>query len=195
MLIRFLFIVLVPLCTISFSETEKPTFNVEFVQNNKIVPIEEGTVTLEKDMFRLKVSMHDIEGVYMSASRKKAYYDLKDDEEIPDFRYIASKVGAEYPFNKNQEIVVHEEYLSFLCASKVNTECNKLDAGAKFEGKNVTGYKTVKYVSFSLKNKKKSVKKFGKDLYLFFFATNGYKIDEKPIELGRMKVILKWKKV
>ncbi len=193
-MLRYLMLISIVLFLMGFSEDEKPRFTIEFIQNQKVVPIHNETVNLEKDMFRMKVTLHNLRGVYLSASRKKMYFNLKDTEQIPDFKFISSKVGAEYPFNKNQEISVHAEYLSFLCASKDEFDCNKLDLGARFQGDEIIGYKTVKYISLSLKDQKFSVKNYGKDLYLFFFATDEYEIGKMPVELGRMKVKLKWKK-
>lgn len=97
------------------SDLSNNFFKVEVLQNGKIVPKKNDVITLEKEPFKLKITLYTVTGIDVSASWGKYYYDYpdaqniykcEDDVHFEECRFVAIKTGAEDRFNKNKDIYV-----------------------------------------------------------------------------------------
>ena len=67
---------LVTILFMSFTEIESETYQVEIIQDGKIVPLFDNIANLEKKEFKIRITLNNHDGVYMSASFNRDYYNL-----------------------------------------------------------------------------------------------------------------------
>lgn len=190
--LRIISAVLFLITSISFTALGSDTYKVVILQDGKTVEVIDHVVELEKKEFQIKVILNNHDGVFMSASYSRDYYDLKEDEAIKDYKWLSHKVRAEKNFNENKELVVDDEIVSYLFYDKTQN-WHRFDKGVITKGDSVIGMKTIRRI-FNEDSKEKILLSDGrKDIFLFFVATDDSKSDELPKELGRLKIHLKWK--
>ena len=170
-------------------ESEK--YQVEILQDGKIVPLVHNVASLEKKEFQIRITLNDHDGVFMSSSFNRDYFDLRDEQEIKDYRWLNSKTRVEKNFNKDKELAIDDENVSYLFYDK-NMDWHRFDKDLVINGNKVIGTKTIKKVLVESSNQEIPLKKIGKNIYLFFVATEEWKGDKGPKELGRTKIELRW---
>lgn len=185
-----------PLCLLSIvilmtGATSLPSkkYQIEIIQDGKSVEVNDSIVELKKEPFQIKVTLKNHEGVFMSASFNRDYYDTKEREEIKDYKWLSSKVMAESNFNEERKLFIDDENLSYLFYDK-DKDWYRFDKDIVVRGKEVIGTKTIQrfYNGESI-----DIKNINKPIYLFFFATKKWKSGKTPRELGRIKLKLVWK--
>lgn len=176
---------------VSFFEVKTEKYRVEILQDNKIIPIVNNVVTLEKREFQIRVILNNHDGVFMSASFDRDYYDLKDGDEIKDYKWLNCKSRAENSFNIDKELVIHKEYVSYLFYDK-NLDWHRFDSTVIINGNTIIGTKTVQKLYDENSNQEISLNNVTKNIYLFFLATENWEDDVIPKELGRTKIEIRW---
>jgi len=176
---------------VSFNGIKTDKYRVEILQDNKIIPIVNNVVTLEKKEFQIRVILNNHDGVFMSASFDRDYFDLKDNDEIKDYKWLNLKTRAENSFNIDKELVIHNEYVSYLFYDK-NLDWHRFDSSIIINGKTIKGTKTVQKLFDENSNQEISLKNVTKNIYLFFLATEKWEDDVIPKELGRTKIEIRW---
>lgn len=188
-----------PLCLLSIiilmtGATSLPSkkYEIEIIQDGKAVEVKDSIVELKKEPFQIKVTLKNHEGIFMSASFNRDYYDTKEHEEIKDYKWLNSKARAESNFNADQELAIHDESLSYLFYEK-ELDWHRFDKEIIVNKKEVIGTKTIKKMFVESTQETIDLKDVDKPVYLFFFATKKWKSDNPPRELGRIKLKLVWK--
>lgn len=179
------------IATMSFSGLKSKQYKVEILQDGKPVEIVDNVAELEKKEFQIRITLKKQDGVFMSASFHRDYYDLKDEEEIKDYKWLNLKTRAEKKFNEDKELVIDDEIVSYVHYK--SEELHQFDKDVALKRNKVIGTKTVRHIRIQDSWKEVRLVDVEKDIYLFFAATEDWKDDETPKELGRLKLHLKWK--
>ena len=183
-------------------------FTVEIYQDNKLIPIQDHIVELDRSSFTIEVQLNNHPGVYINGSTNDEYYNLKEDQEIRDYQYLPYKAFAELQFNEDQQIILDPDGFHFLFYDP-KLDWHRFDADIIKEGNKIIG--TKKVTNFWYKgdemnsglnhgNKddlKINVNEIEDDIYLFFIATleedNDDKYSNKILEeLKRDKIKIEW---
>jgi hypothetical protein len=176
-----------------FAGSDSRKFSVEILQNGETQKITGNTVLLEKKPFQIRVTLINHPGIYMNSSWNRDYFDLEEKEEIPDFRFIDMKARAEAKFNEDMDLVMEDEYFSYLFYDP-RLDWHRFDEEQLWvKGKKVTGIKTVSRLSELHPSAQIETGEVEKDIYLFFVASNEPEIREEAAEYQRMKIHIKWK--
>ena len=176
----------------SFTGLKSKKFRVEILQDGQPIEIVDDIAQLEKKEFQIRITLKKHDGIFMSASFQKDYFDLKKGEEIKDYKWLSQKVRAEKNFNEDEELIIDTEMVSYLFYDK-EKDWHRFDKGVKVKGKKVVGTKTIRQVHIEDTKEEIDILNLDKDIYLFFVATEKWKKGEIPKELGRLKVRIKWK--
>jgi hypothetical protein len=183
---------LVTILFMSFTEIESETYQVEIIQDGKIVPLFDNIANLEKKEFKIRITLNNHDGVYMSASFNRDYYNLKDEQEIENYKQLGSMTRAEKNFNEDKELAIDDKAVSYLFYDK-NMDWHRFDNNIEINNNVVIGTKTIDKVSVEKTKKDIPLQKIKKNIYLFFVATEEWREDKAPKELGRKKIELRWK--
>ena len=176
----------------SFSGPESKKYQVEIVQDGQLIPIVDNIALLEKKEFQIKITLYNHEGVFMSSSFNRDYFDLRDDQEIKDYRWLNLKSIAEEEYNKDKELVVDDELVSFLFYDK-KMDWHRFDENIVIDRNIVIATKTINKVLVHSSNQEITINQIDNNIYLFFVATEEWNGDVAPKELGRKKIELRWK--
>ncbi len=190
--LQILFSTITLVLLMSFSGLKSKKFRVEIIQDGQLIEIVNNTVQLEKKEFQIRITLKKQDGVFMSSSFRKDYFNLKKDEEIKDYKWLNIKARAENDFNEDQELMIDDEIVSYLFYDK-EKDWHRFDKGVKVNGKKVVGTKKIKQVLIQDTKEKIDILNLDNDIYLFFVATEQWKKGEIPKELGRLKVRITWK--
>ena len=190
--LQILFSTITLVLLMSFSGLKSKKFRVEIIQDGQLIEIVNNTVQLEKKEFQIRITLKKQDGVFMSSSFRKDYFNLKKDEEIKDYKWLNIKARAESDFNEDQELMIDDEIVSYLFYDK-EKDWHRFDKGVKVNGKKVVGTKKIKQVLIQDTKEKIDILNLDNDIYLFFVATEQWKKGEIPKELGRLKVRITWK--
>ena len=190
--LQILFSTITLVLLMSFSGLKSKKFRVEIIQDGQLIEIVNNTVQLEKKEFQIRITLKKQDGVFMSSSFRKDYFNLKKDEEIKDYKWLDIKARAESDFNEDQELMIDDEIVSYLFYDK-EKDWHRFDKGVKVNGKKVVGTKKIKQVLIQDTKEKIDILNLDNDIYLFFVATEQWKKGEIPKELGRLKVRITWK--
>lgn len=185
-----LVLVFIALGSLSFQKNMKSGFDIEIIQDGEYMDAVDGIVTLQKAPFTMRVKMYGIEGVQLNSSYTSKMFDLGQTGDIPDFRFIATKTMADEPFNASKELMISEDYYSYLYHDE-GSKVHRFDS-VQIEAGHVVGYKTIENLNDKDKSKSIKVEKVKNDLYLFFVATTPYEKGVDPVELMRSRMIIKW---
>ena len=186
-------------------------FSIDIEQDGKLIPKVGETISLEKSPFIIYVNFYETQGIDISASWGREYYDFPSSENIyncnmetysDECRFWGMKAGAEERYNEDKDILVGD--LSY----QVYWACDDKDYWKDFNHLDstrndvVTGTMIVENI-FDLD--KRDLRKFEEPAYhypieqidrdiFFVMATSHYeKGMEFPEELQREKFILKFK--
>lgn len=192
--VKTIFVVLIGslLLLQSFTGLKSKKFKVEILQNGRAIEIVDNVVQLEKKEFKIRVTLKKQDGVFMSASFHRDYFDLEKDDAIKDYKWLNQKAFAEESFNQDKALMVDNEGVSYLFYDK-EKDWHRFDKGVKVKGKKVIGTKTIRQVLIPNTNEKIDLWYLNKDIYLFFVATEDWENGDTPKELGRLKVRIQWK--
>ena len=128
----------------------------------------------------------------MSASFNRDYYNLKDEQEIENYKQLGSMTRAEKNFNEDKELAIDDKAVSYLFYDK-NMDWHRFDNNIEINNNVVIWTKTIDKVSVEKTKKDIPLQKIKKNIYLFFVATEEWSEDKAPKELGRKKIELRWK--
>lgn len=167
-------------------------YTVEILQDSLPVDIIHDVVQLEKKEFQLRITLNDLDGVFMSASFHRNYFDLAPNEEIKDYQWLNQKTRAEEAFNNEKELAVDDESVSYLFYD-TTMSWHRFDKEIVVNDSQVIGTKTIDHIGIDATNENIRLKDMKADIYLFFVATEPWKEDTVPKELGRQKIQIKWK--
>ena len=78
-----------------FTKLKSEKFHIEILQNGHALTIVDNVVELEKKEFKIRITLIDHDGVFMSSSFQRGYFDLKEGEEIKDYKWLNSKTRVE----------------------------------------------------------------------------------------------------
>lgn len=185
-----LFLLFVCFVSNGFKNVVKPSFEIEIIQDEEIIDAYDNEVTLQKKPFIIKVKLYALDDVLLNAQHDSKLFDLGQEGDIPDFRFINTKVMAEEKMNANKELVLSPSLFSSLRNSP-ETNRHHFDS-IQVQAGHVIGFKTVSFLDDHETGKRIEIEKVKKDLYLFFVATSEFQTGVVPQELGRKRLILKW---
>jgi hypothetical protein len=180
------------LLLMGFTGLKSKTFRVEILQNGQPVKISNNIAELEKKEFQIRITLKKQDGVFMNASFQKDYFDLKETEEIKDYKWLNQKTHSEENFNKDKTLIIDDETVSYLFYDK-KENWHRFDKEVKVKRRKVIGTKTIKYIEIRDTEEVIDITNVDKDIYLFFVATEKWEDRKTPKALGRLKVQLKWK--
>ncbi|MEN9699657.1 MAG: hypothetical protein RLZZ301_855, partial [Bacteroidota bacterium] len=87
------------------------SFDIAFKQNNQLIqPDSLGRIFLKKDTFVIETTLKKLDGVFVNSSYDSVVYQGVLQRTISDFQTIGWKVGVETEFNKDQELLMHDQY-------------------------------------------------------------------------------------
>lgn len=154
----------------------------------------ETTVKLEKDKFRVQVYLQNTGGVYLFAALHDSLFRLRETDTVPGFSRLPDKAMAEETFNKDKELLIHDDGWSYwfydpeLDWHRFNEKIIRIDSGG------VVGTKTIKFAYFISRKESVKLKDLNSPLYLFFVAVKESDAGGYPVkELMRRKVKIEWK--
>lgn len=153
------------------------SYQVFIIQDSirKEVLFDEQEIHLQKKPFKIEVHLKDkLEGVSVSSSYKRLYYDTPKDKRFKDWENISSKTMAEDHFNKDKDIIVTNEDLCYWFYD--GGEFHRFDPDIKSEKGTTIGTMTVENISDGDTGKSYPIKKIDSPLYMVFFNYD-YKID------------------
>lgn len=166
------------LLLMGFTGLKSKRFRVEILQNGQPVKISNNIAELEKKEFQIRITLKKQEGVFISASFQKDYFDLKETEEIKDYKWLNQKTHSEENFNKDKTLLIDDETVSYLFYDK-KENWHRFDKGVKVKRKKVIGTKTIKYIEIRDTEEVIDITDVDKDIYLFFVATEKWKNSER----------------
>lgn len=187
-----IYLLAIALLFLNFDSLVTEKYQVEIIQNGLVVPIVNDVAQLEKKEFQIRITLNDHDGVFMSASFNRDYFDLKAEDEIKDYKWLNSKSRAESTFNKDKELHIHNEYVSYLFYDR-SIDWHRFDKKVIVLDNKVIGTKTVRKIRVEESKLKFPINKIDQSIYLFFVATENWNGDKVPSELGRKKIELRWK--
>lgn len=188
-----IFLALIVLLLIAgFTGLKSKKYNVEILQNGQAIEIINNEVELDKKEFQIRITLKKQDGVFMSASFQRNYFDLNKNDSIKDYKWLNCKAFAENEFNKDKKLFIDDELVSYLFYDK-KYDWHRFDKEIIVKGKEITGTKTIKYLYIMDTKTQIDLKNIDKDIYLFFVATEKWVKGETPKECGRLKIRIKWK--
>ena len=184
-------------------------FKVEILQDGKVIEKQNGIIQLKKKPFKFKLSLFKVDGIDVSNSWGKYYYDYPEDKNIyecnddrffKDCRFVAVKTGSDDPFNENKDIFVGDGDYQFHWFYKEEMDWHRLDKDVKVVD-GVT-YATVTVENIYDVDKRDSgdypdsafdypIEKINQDIYTVF-AAGHWEREKGTKELQREKFILKF---
>ena len=162
----------------SFTRSPKAldSYQVFIIQDSirKEVLFDAQEIHLAKKPFVIEVWLKEkLEGVSVSISHKRMYYDTPLTKRFKDWESISSKTMAEDQFNKDKDIIVADEALCYWFYEPGNV--HRFDPTIKVENGTTIGTQTVENISDAETDKEYPIKKISSPLYLVFFNYD-YKI-------------------
>lgn len=189
--IKTIITIVILISTMGFTGLKSKKFKIEILQNGESVEIVDNVVELEKKEFQIRITLKKQDGIFMSASYQRDYYDLKENEEIKDYKWLNLKVRAEKKFNGDKELVLDNEIVSYVDYKEM--DWHGFDKSVVLKGNKVIGTRAIQKIRIQDSWEEVMLEDLEKDIFLFFIATEDWKNQETPKELGRLKVQLKWK--
>lgn len=186
-------------------------FNIEVIQNGKIVKQKNDIILLEKKPFKYKITLIKVKDVFVSSSWGKYYYDYPieknifqcdDAESYKGCRFVSIKTGAEDKFNVNKDIYVGDGDYQQVWFYSDRVNWHRMDSVVTVKNGIINATVTVENIlDLDKRDERKyeeatynyPIEKVSEDIYVVF-ATNHYAKGMKyPKELQREKIILKFK--
>lgn len=186
------FIIAILIISFSFKGLQSEKFDVEILQDGESVEIVNNRVFLDKKEFKIRVTLKNHEGVYMSSSFQTDYFSLNDNDPIKDFEWLGAKSRAEVKFNGDKELRINKEIVSYLFYDP-ELDWHRFDKDIILEQNKVIGVKTIERIYDEDIEKSINLSDISNDIFLFFVASGKYKNGKIPDEYGRIKIQIKWK--
>ena len=187
----FLFTIISIVFSTNVSLKKHKKYEIELIQNGIKIDIKDTIATLKKEPFKIKIPLFDHDGVYMSSSFNRDYFNLMEEDEIKDYQWLPMKVRAEKDFNIDKELGIDNETFAYMFYDK-KKDWHRFDKEVIVNKKTVIGTKSIEKLCLVSTQKIIDIKKVDKPIYLFFLATSKNKKNKIPKELGRVKIKLAW---
>ena len=176
--------------TILFSQKKDVSIRIE--QGNSIQAVSGQEINLRKEPFRIVVSLHNVEGVYLFSGFTDSIFKLNENEKIPDFENLPYMAMAEANFNEDQELIISKNGWAFWFYDK-KLDWHRFDKDILVTSDSVVGVKTIKQFYIPEPEHTVTIEQIEQPLYLFFVAID--KTDKKGVpkkELIRLKAKINW---
>jgi hypothetical protein len=168
-------------------------FEINIYQNNQLVIPETGVYKLEKQPFQIKVSLHNMEGVYVYADFSDSLYRLPHTQPIPGYSQLPAMVMAETQNNADKELLISKNGWAYWFHDG-KSKVKRFDSEIANQGRgSFTGTKTVNKFYFTSTQQAVSVQNVTQTLYLFFLGTQKDKKGNPTSEIGRIKYKIEWR--
>lgn len=192
----------------SHKKSEFEYFKVEIVQDGNVIEKKNGIVTLEKKPFTYQLTFFKVDGIDVSNSWGKYFYDYPDNKNIykcsddsflKDCRFVAVKSIGEDKFNKNRDICVGDESYQSHWFYKSSKNWHRLDDGVKVVNGVTYAQVSVDNIfdvdkrdsrDFTEEEYKYPIENINQNIYVVFAASHYESGMEYPKELQREKFIL-----
>lgn len=175
------------------SWAQKPIVEIKVIQDDKVIEIEENEISLKKDEFALEIQFNrkKIKFLMFNASSQDTYYQLNENDAIPNLKYLTAFSVAEYPFNLDRRIYDDLEIFNTLGPPRAHRG-NLMHNFSTYEQKckRSTGLKEIRKVK--VEEEDILIKDLDDQaLYLFLLG-----IDKKHEDNQKLKaeaILFKWK--
>ncbi|MBL7748044.1 MAG: hypothetical protein JNM19_11485 [Chitinophagaceae bacterium] len=161
---------------------------VRIEQGSESILVGNQEITLSKAPFKMVVSLHHLDGVYLFASFSDSIYRLQAEEAVPDFKNLPYLAIAEASFNEDKELIINTDGWAFWFYDP-ELDWHRFDKDILVTKDSVVGTKTIN--QFYIPDTKSAipVSDNTKPLYLFFLAIDKSSKDGVPKkELVRLKM-------
>jgi hypothetical protein len=177
-----------PLINVVHVNKQKPCDVLfEIVQGGKKIKPKRNVFYLKKLPFAMLFKMINVDGIYISASYIKTYYEMPDSIGIEG---LGTKVLPEYGGNQEKSIYIDSIGLHYWCSCPVELVpyfTNKFDH-VKIKGDTIIGERTVENYDDEKSHK---IGDIDSDIYLIILLMRH--VDGKPErELKRLRFMIKW---
>ncbi len=162
--------------------------NVRIVQDSDTFHVTDNEIMLHKEQFKVVVSLHQLEGVYLFASFSDSIYQLQAHESIPDFKNLPYLAIAEASFNEDKELIINTDGWAYWFYDP-ELDWHRFDKDILVTKDSVVGTKTIN--QFYIPDTKSAIPVADntEPLYLFFLAIDKSSKDGVPKkELIRLKM-------
>jgi hypothetical protein len=174
----------------ALAQEKNVTIRIE--QAGMLYPVAGQEITLQKQPFKIVVTLQQLDGVYLYAGFTDSIYKLEAGQKIPDFENLPAMTMAEATFNEDQELIISAEGWAYWFYDK-KADWHRFDKDISVEKNTVIGTKTVKQFYFPSTEKAMPVGDVKDPLYLFFVAMDKEnKKGEPQKELLRLKIKINW---
>ena len=147
------------------------TFDVSITQGGRAIPIENGVVYLKQEPFVMHFSLNELEGVFLNCNRNaNIAYNAKNNK-IPNFQQIGYLVGAEDPYNPDQDLIIHGNHSYSYWYYDPADPAYKFDSVISVKGTTVLATRSVK--QFYEEGKNIPVSQVDAKFYLTVFSVSG----------------------
>lgn len=184
--------------------TEK--FAIEILQGRKIYTAEDSPITLEREPFKLRITLNGIAGIYFSAAMDRYYYDIPDDQDIfmcnPETYqgpcvFVAPKSMAEERFNTDQDLVIGDENRICYWSYSETRDWHRFDQGVTKKGNKVIAYRTVTSLHYPSEERVIGLDEIAQDIYIVAAAqaprtAEEFRAGASGKELQREKMVLRF---
>lgn len=185
-------------------------FKVEILQDNKIVKSKKGLIVLDKKPFKFKVDLYKTDGIDVSASWDKYYYDYPDEKNIyeciddrhfKDCRFVAIKTGNQDKFNVDKDLAVGDGDYQWHWFYNKDKDWHRFDEKVVVKEGVIYASMTVENIyDCDLRDSREAsesqydypIEKIDKDIYLVFAASE-WEPGKQTKELQREKIIIKFR--
>ena len=168
-------------------------FSVEFLQHNNVVPVQDGSVMLDKEPFVIRVGLKGGQaGITVSASFDTDYFDAGATGEIPDYVNLPPKTMVEPNFNSDRTLLVDSELVCYWFYDGA-MGWHRFDPQVMVEEDLIVATKSVDSLDVVATRRSIHVKETDRPLYLFFLAQGEVPRGVVAPELARARVMIAWR--
>ncbi len=190
-----LFLILCLFCQFISAAQEEKQFEISFLQNETVVPVENRTLKMNRTSFVIQVEFFTGNSLYLGVLTIPEYFNIQPNQEFDFAKNIKYKVYAEYPNNREAQIFIDmtKPYGFHLLSLKSEESNIGFDEIIYSDDKRI-GFRSVDslFVMQDFDNRKSvQFANFNHDLYLTFVSYD-YK-EEQGIEKQRAQYRIVWK--
>lgn len=146
------------------------TFDVSISQGGHDIPIEKNAVYLKKEPFVFHFKLNELEGVFLNCNRQAIIAYGAKNNKISNLQKIGYMVGAEDPFNPDQDLIIHGNHSYSYWYYDPSDPAYKFDSVISVQGSSVLATRSVK--QFYEDGKNIPVSLMSEKLYLTVFAVS-----------------------
>ena len=178
-----------------FCFSQEKNVVIRVVQSDESYKLDDfqTNLTLKRKGFKFKVSLNNVEGVYVFASIKDSVYRFTETSPIRDFSYLKLlQLREEDKFNTNKELSLSEDGWSYwFYNDSAEHSFNRKTFNLGVNG--IVCTKTINQFYNVADESVLKLRNINVPLYLFFIAVKDYDENGKPkTELMRRKVKIEW---